>query len=301
MRCPRLNIVLVAAVALCVALVGCSSKTPPREGGASGSKAEKARKDAEALAVGAVKGAAEVQARAVPESAAHREIIIFGERVRIDSGMHVSVSSKSSDPPKTARPGGQNRLPEPPALPAPTAPAASAVRGPSGPKTAPRAGPPALFRERVKSAIPYSTEADAEEDALTQARDLVEQKLAALDPPVRHKPSLTDVKAEFVRQDSRTVRPLNADDKEAFALYEMNGNYVFVEYDVEVTPDQVRELRAQERVSAVLRILGVLVAVALAGFLFLRADEWTRGYLTSWLALGAVGLAGGAAAALIFV
>ncbi|QJW94143.1 hypothetical protein [Frigoriglobus tundricola] len=158
-----------------------------------------------------------------------------------------------------------------------------------------------MFRERVKSAIPYATEADAEEDALTQARDLVEQKLAALDPPVRHKPSLTDVKADFVRPDSRTVRPLSAEDKETFALYTLNNNYVFVEYDVEVTPDQVRELRAQERAAAALRIMGVLVAIALAGFLFLRADEWTRGYLTSWLALGAVGLAGGAAAALIFV
>jgi hypothetical protein len=45
----------------------------------------------------------------------------------------------------------------------------------------------------------------------------------------------------------------------------------------------------------------VLAAVALAGFLFLRADEWTKGYLTSWLAIAAVVLAGGAAAAFLFV
>ena len=299
MRCPRLNIVLVAAVALCVAPVGCASKSPPREGGASGSKAEKARKDAEALAVSAVSGGAEVQAKAVPESAVRRDFTIFGGRVRIDPGMHVSVGSKQPEPPKPpAPPEGSDKNAEPAA---PAAPAVSTARGPTAPKTAPRAGPSELFRARVKSAIPYATEADAEEDALTQARDLVEKKLAALDPPVRYKPSLTDIKAEFVRQDSRTVRPLSAEDKEAFAVYEMNGNYVFVEYDVEMTSDQVRELRAQERASAAMRIMGMLVAVALAGFLFLRADEWTRGYLTSWLALGAVGLAGGAAAALIFV
>ena len=45
----------------------------------------------------------------------------------------------------------------------------------------------------------------------------------------------------------------------------------------------------------------LVIAFALAGFLFLRADEWTRGYLTTWLALCAAVLAGGAAAALVFV
>jgi hypothetical protein len=38
-----------------------------------------------------------------------------------------------------------------------------------------------------------------------------------------------------------------------------------------------------------------------AGFLFLRADVWTMGYLTRWRARGAVTLAGAAAAALIFI
>ena len=41
--------------------------------------------------------------------------------------------------------------------------------------------------------------------------------------------------------------------------------------------------------------------MALAGFLFLRLDEWTKGYLTSWLALGAAALGGGVVAALVFV
>jgi hypothetical protein len=76
---------------------------------------------------------------------------------------------------------------------------------------------------------------------------------------------------------------------------------VYVAYYVEVTGEQVRELRAQERVSSAIRAFGIVIAVALAGFLFLRADEWTKGYLTSWLAITAVVLAGGAAAALIFV
>ena len=119
-----------------------------------------------------------------------------------------------------------------------------------------RPGPTAVVRERVVSSIPYPTEAEAEDDALAQARELVEQKLAALDPPVRHKPSIGEVKADFVRKDSRTVRPPDADEKENFARYGVSEGYVYVEYDVEVTAEQVRELRSQERVSAGVPHLG---------------------------------------------
>ena len=46
----------------------------------------------------------------------------------------------------------------------------------------------------------------------------------------------------------------------------------------------VRELRTRDRIVSALRVFGVVTAVALAGFLFLRLDEWSKGYLTSWLA-----------------
>ena len=97
------------------------------------------------------------------------------------------------------------------------------------------------------------------------------------------------------------MRGLNPAEKEMFAKYEIKGNPVYVEYDVEVTADQVRELRTRDRVGSSLRIFGAIAAVALAGFLFLRLDEWTKGYLTRWLAIAAVLLAGGTAAALYFV
>lgn len=269
MRSPRPSTirrrVVALCVALCVALAGCNSKSAPREGGAAGGKADKARKDAEALALSAVNGGADAQAVAVPEAAVRRT---GGGPFNVVLG-----------PTKTG----------------------AVAKGPPAPKTSPRPGAPAVVRERVVSALPAATEAEAEDDALAQARDLVEQKLAALDPPVRHKPSIGEVRAEFVRKDSRTVRGPDAREKAILAEGDLVGNFVFVEYDVEVTADQVRELRAQERVAGGLRVLGVLTAVALAGFLFLRADEWTRGYLTSWLALGAVALAAGTAAALICI
>jgi hypothetical protein len=274
----------LAAFAMVVALAGCSSKSPPREGGSTSSKAEKARKEAESLAVNAVNSAA----KAAPEDARRNRGGLFNI-VLIPSSIRAQ-GTKTNSPPPTPGTG-----------PSPQSNPVTQGLAPPVPKTPPRPGPPAVVRERVVSMVPYATEAEAEEDALVQARELVEQKLAALDPPVRHKPSVSEVKAEFIRKDSRTVRPPDAEEKEAFARYGMSGNLVYVEYDVEVTADQVRELRSQERVSAGLRVLGVVMVVALAGFLFLRADEWTKGYLTSWLALGAATLAGGVAAALIFV
>jgi hypothetical protein len=268
MRGSRRNALRLVAVALCVALAGCA-KPAPREGGSTASKAEKARKDAEALALSAVTYGAKAQAQAVPEARDRSKFV------------NVVIGPDASG----------KELPG----------AVVVVQEPLAPKSPLRPGPPTVIRERVKSAIPYATEAEAEEDALTQARDLVEQKLAALDPPVRYKPSIGEVRAEFVRKDSRTVSQPPQEEKKTFAQETGLTNLNYVEFDVEVTADQVRELRAQERVSTGLRVLGVLMAIALAGFLFLRADEWTKGYLTHWLALGAVGLAGGAAAALIFV
>lgn len=290
MRRAGRNLIRLSVIGLCLALAACSSKpTPPPAGGATGSKAEKARRDAEAVALQSVNGAATSQANAVPELAVHRSIKdrIFGK----------NVPPKGGTPPAPVTVQAQT-----PAPPAPPEPPAVVVKEKPKPKALPRpGGAPLVVRERVVSIVPYATEADAEEDALEQAREVVEKKLADLDPPVRHKVSVNEVRNEFLRKDSRTVRPPDAEEERTLNQYGVTGNLVYVEYDVEVTADQVRELRTQERVGVALRFLGMLTAVALAGFLFLRADEWTRGYLTSWLALGAVALAGGAAAALIFI
>jgi hypothetical protein len=266
----------VAAVALCAALIGCGTKPTPQPygGGSTNSKAEKARKDAEQLALSGIGGGATAHAKAEPSAA-----------VRRDTGFNVALRP---EPPGTAVKGSAQAA-TPPA-PAPVA---------KGPTSVPRPG--WLVHEHIVSTIPYATETEADEDAVAQARELVEKKLSELDPPLKHKPSLAEVRTEFVRKDSRRVRHPDAAEKEAFAQYGVTGNLVYVEYDVEVTAEQVRELRAQGRVSAGLRVMGALVAVALAGFLFLRADEWTKGYLTSWLALGAIALAAGAAAAVILV
>lgn len=289
MRSARRTVLRLAAIGLCVAAAGCARPAPPQPaGGSTSNKAEKARKDAELLVLGGVKGGATAHVKADPGASVRHEVPF---NIALLPGKTGSAMKGTAG----AGPKGAPAPPPPPVAPVEPDPAPVAT----GPTSTPRPG--WIIRERVKSTIPYATVAEAEEDAVATAREVIERRLGELDPPLRRKPSAGEVRAEFLRKDSRVVRPPDATERETFARYGVTGNLVYVEYDVEVTADQVRELRSQERVSAGLRVMGVLAAVALAGFLFLRADEWTRGYLTSWLALGAVALAAGAAAALILV
>jgi hypothetical protein len=211
------------------------------------------------------------------------------EKARRESRVEVKVAlpgTPAEPPAPAAKDGGAMFVPAPP-------------KPPAAPRGQPR--PSAVIRERVASALPYPTEAEADEDAVAQACEVVAKKLAELDPPVHYRPSPAEARAEFLRKGSRAVRDPTEEEKKILDGLNINGKRVYVEYEVEVRADQVRELRSQDRVSAALRALGGLLALAVAGFLFLRADEWTKGYLTSWLALAAVTLAGAAAAALIFI
>jgi hypothetical protein len=270
---------LLLTIALVVALsTGCRSRNSER-GGARGAKPDAARKQAESMALSGIKGAAEAQAT------------IF---------IAANVPERDQNPTRIAPSLG----------PAPSIPATPDI---PQPKALTRPGAPPIIREHVVSAVPTLNEADAEKEAILAAQELIERRLAELDPPVRYRPSVNEVEKEFLRRDSRTVTPLrDASGKDAEHLRkvlkeelglspEEIARRVSVGYDVEVTPDQVRHLRTRDRIGDALRVFGAVAVVALAGFLFLRADEWTKGYLTRWLAMGAVLLAGGAAAALYFV
>jgi hypothetical protein len=160
---------------------------------------------------------------------------------------------------------------------------------------------PALISERVVTEIPYPTEAEADTRALEDAQRVIAKKLSELDPPVDYFPPLAVVKNEYVKKDSRLVRLPNDNEKAVLDQAGYGKDRKYVEYTVEVTSNQVRELRTRNRVVDGLRGLGVIAAISLAGFLFLRLDEWSKGYLTSWLALAAAALAGGVIAAIAIV
>jgi len=286
---------LLIAGLLAALVVGCNAR-PPAPGGAQGSKPDQARRQAESLALNAVTGAAKAQAQTNPSLTRGGT----GWLGKLALAPTAAVGGANTTAPPAADPG-VGPAPAPPAS-GQAAPQAAPPKAPPQPKANPRPGSPPVIKERVVSSLPYATEAEAEEDAVNAACDLVARRFAELDPPVRgYRPSANELKNEFMRRETRTARPPDADERERFAKNGITGNLVYVEFDVEVTADQVRELRTRGRLGDALRVFGAVATAALAGFLFLRADERTKGYLTRWLAAGAVLLAGGVAAALYFV
>jgi hypothetical protein len=192
---------------------------------------------------------------------------------------------------------------QPPANPnakvsATPAPAHASAAPKTGSRSGSRFGSHAVIKERVSSTFSYPTEAEAEDDVLNAGAEVIHRKLGELDPPVSYLPSPNEVKNEFLRRDSRAVRPLSQNERALLEGEKIDPNRVYVEYDVEVSADQIREMRTRERLGEATRLLGLLTAVAVAGFLFLRLDEHTGGYLTRWLAIGAIALAAGAAVGL---
>jgi hypothetical protein len=283
----RRFMLLAGFFAAVVGGAGCSR--PAQSGGASGSKAEQARKQAEGLAVSVVNGMAKAQAKieALAKLSKNNDNGWLAKFIVV--GSSVASSQVNANPPATSGTGtGQSvQAPPPPSN--------------SPPRLTNRSSSPTI-RERVASSLPYATAAEGEEDALTVAQDTIERRLRELDPPVIYRPSINELKNEFLRRDSRTLRAPDPNQLGELAKHDIDTKgLVYVEYEVEVSADQVRGLRTRDRLGDGVRILGVVAAIALAGFLFLRLDQWTRGHLTRWLAIAAVALAGAAAAAMYLV
>jgi hypothetical protein len=301
---PRRSTYRVLALAGVVAVAACAGgcrDRGPAPGGATNRKAREARQQAEQMAVDGVKGAAAELFANHPD---------LDRRTTAQKVADYVTSAASAVLPGKAAPATA-KVNATPAAPPPAPPAAPARPDESSAVVVASARPPApaadpkpsgnvVIREKVSSNLARPDPAAADDDALEQAAARIEQRLRELDPPVLYRPSAGVVRNEYVRRGSRAV--VDPSDAEKKLLgQEGKGDWKYVEYTVEVTADQVRELRARARVGSALRVLGVVAGVALAGFLFLRLDEWTKGYLTSWLAFAAVALAGGVAAALVLV
>jgi len=256
---PRPRPGRLAALLACAALAaaacgpGCARRAPSA-GGHSGARAEQARRDAEKAAAAGAKAAVVVAAAYV------------GER----GTAAVSVNTPPAPPVAPAAP----KIAASPA--APFAPSMTA-RPPAPARTADEP----VIREKVSSEAPHPTEAEADRDALGQAALLLGKKLAELDPPVRYHPTPAEVQA-YLRKDSRSVRPLTPTEREVFAEAGFkDANLKFVEYELVVSSEQVRELRGRERTFLGLKVLAGVAAAALA--------------------VAAFALAGGVAATLVLV
>ncbi|MFO0852766.1 MAG: hypothetical protein U0871_30015, partial [Gemmataceae bacterium] len=154
---------------------------------------------------------------------------------------------------------------------------------------------------KVRSAYPHPTQEAALADALIVAQQALADQLQELDPPITGRPS-----AEFVR---RHVRPTTGvpvlptdDQRAAWANADLPADQMWVELEVNgLTVEEVRHLRAGDRLTTAGKAAAVPFVLALALFGFLRFDAWTKGYLTVALGLGMAALAGGAVALIALV
>jgi hypothetical protein len=172
------------------------------------------------------------------------------------------------------------------------APDAKNVKQGKGPKKAAEPPPPPPPKEPTFSAAGgfESTKEKARESAIRAAVEKLHEHLASQDPPIEQMPS--------DRRSTELVRKMLLNDQEKFeestapapetgkpeTLYRAT-------IAVRVEPHHLRELRSQERSSEALWMLAGLGGLAALFAVFFRIDAWTKGYLTNWLVLGAVGTA----------
>lgn len=229
-------------------------------------------------------------------------VSVNGVLAGAEAGRQMLVVHQVPAAPDAPLPPAAVVAPVPPAPPAPPVPAV-VVRTASGqtvqvvtnvpapsPKPAVR---PAAIRFTVRSEKPASTEPVAVADAVATARVELMKRLQALDPPVVASPTMVGMRTEYIKE-KRAVQPSEAD-RELWKAAGLSPNQVYAEVDVEVSESQVQKLRASERVGGALKVTALVFAVLLAAHGFFRLDAWTKGYLTGWLALGAVVLVGGTA------
>ena len=107
-----------------------------------------------------------------------------------------------------------------------------------------------------------------------------------------------EIRDRYVRPDSIAEVHPTADIKTEWAAADLDPDRVWVELDVEVSPDQMRQLRADQRRMYAGLWFGLAFVAAVAGYGFLRLDALTKGYLTTALGIAAGGLVAAAVAAL---
>jgi hypothetical protein len=177
--------------------------------------------------------------------------------------------------------------------PAPEPPAAA----PKDPSAAP------IRLTKVRGATPQSTEALAEDDALLAARDRLVEAFEAQNPPITHKPTVEEVRRRYLKPGSAKVVDPNTIDPEVRNTWKRAkpDHETWVEVDVEVSHDQLRDLRSDDRLGAAGGLAAAAFVVLAALYGFLRVDAWTKGYLTGGLALAAAAAAGGGVALLVLM
>lgn len=154
---------------------------------------------------------------------------------------------------------------------------------------------------RSKSLYPHTTKDKAILDAVEVARDELINRLAKLEPPLDYKPTVAEMQEKYLRNGSVDLIYPSQQVKDAWAKENLETNRIWVEVEIELNQEQLRQLRQADRVLVGLRIAGALGIFAAALYAFLRLDSLTKGYLTMALGTLAILVALGGSLVLYFV
>lgn len=149
-----------------------------------------------------------------------------------------------------------------------------AVAGVAAPSEAPPETLPYIFHVESRWCV---TAEQAREDALQQARAHLQAYLQTLRPPVEVVPTIEQIQQHMLRS-SFTTEPKHFPPP-------IDEKMMKVALEIELSPDDLRQLRAQDRAFWGTKLFAGMFALLAVVTLFFRLDEWTRGYLTSWLGL----------------
>jgi hypothetical protein len=139
-----------------------------------------------------------------------------------------------------------------------------------------------------------ATKEKARENAIQAAVDRVHEYLLEQDPPVTRIPSVEMVRKMVIKHPkaSESETEFGVVTPQLIELPDGNKEERYqVEIAIKVRPEHIRELRSKDRSSEALWVLAGLAGLAVVVAGFFRIDAWTKGYLTSWLMLAAVGTA----------
>ena len=160
--------------------------------------------------------------------------------------------------------------------------------------------PPAVRVWNVTSPGRYSTRAKAEEEAIREAKRRLEEVFHELHSPVRAEVDPETIRRFYLEPNSIVKLELNAEEEARLKESGLADQKYKVRLTVSVSEEQLRELRAQQRLRELSRWLAVAFAVVAVAYGVLRAEDRSQGYFTGlWLAVGAALIGGVVTLALV--
>ena len=111
--------------------------------------------------------------------------------------------------------------------------------------------PAAVRLPKIQSDKPYATEADARTDALKVASRMISDKLQSLDPPIIVYLRTERIWNEYVVKSTAQTVLLSDADRDLLKATSVSANFIKYEFDVEISENQLRNLRADDRVTHV--------------------------------------------------